>query len=355
MLKKYLDKKGLEQWHSLVDNAKNVIVMGHSGPDGDAMGSALALADWLRSGGRKVTVVMPNLYPDFLKWMPGVRDIILADRRHAATREAFEHCDLVVCVDFNGLGRLEEMQKLMDRSSAGRIMIDHHLDPEPFVDLTVSDSTACSTCEILFCLLDQLGAYGEISHDCAECIYCGMMTDTGSFTYNSTRPEIYNIVSRLLEKDIDKDRIYRNVYHNFSENRMRLVGYMLNEKMEYHSDLHASLLTLTKEEMRRYSFIKGDAEGIVNMPLEIRDTKLSISLREDTEKPVIRVSLRSVDDFPCNRMAEEFFNGGGHRNASGGTLKMTMEAAKARVNEALEAYRHLLAGEEAAKDANVKR
>src|SRR5574344_522586 len=119
MLKKYVDDKGLMQWHDLVDNAKNVIVMGHSGPDGDAMGSALALADWLRSGGRKVTVVMPNLYPDFLKWMPGANDVVLADRRHAATREAFEHCDLVVCVDFNGLGRLEEMQKLMDRNPVG--------------------------------------------------------------------------------------------------------------------------------------------------------------------------------------------------------------------------------------------
>ena len=343
MFKRYLDSQQLNEWHNLVDSAKRIVIVGHTSPDGDALGASLALWHWLKGKNKDVTVVMPNMFPDFLKWLPGANEVIQAATRHAATRQAFNGCDLVMCMDFNGLGRLDNLEHNVTLSGAKCIMIDHHLCPEPFAALSVSDAKACSTCEIVFYLLWQLGDFDDLTEECATCLYCGMMTDTGGFTYNSTRPEIYSVIAQLLTKGIDKDKIYRNVYHNYSVDRMRLVGYVLDRKMEYFSDLHASLLTLTKEEMTAYHFIKGDAEGLVNMPLEIKDTKLSISLREDTEKPLVRVSLRSVDGFPCNKMAEQFFNGGGHLNASGGSLAMSMEDAVVETKKALEAYRDLLA------------
>ena len=176
----------------------------------------------------------------------------------------------------------------------------------------------------------------------ATCLYTGMMTDTGGFTYNSANPEIYEIIALLLTKGIDKDKIYRNVFHVFSTDRIRLTGYVLYEKLQFFAKNKAAVFTLTREEMKRFHFIRGDAEGLVNMPLQVKGMKLSISLREDTERDVVRVSLRSVDDFPCNRMAEEFFNGGGHLNASGGELPFPLEEAEKTAQRAIEAYQHLL-------------
>ena len=173
-----------------------------------------------------------------------------------------------------------------------------------------------------------------------------MMTDTGGFTYASNNPEIYLIISLLLSKGIDKDKIYRNVFNTFSENRLRLTGYILNEKLRFYEHRRVSIFTLTREEMKRFKFIRGDAEGLVNMPLQVRGMRLSISLREDTEREVVRVSLRSVDDFPCNRMAEEFFNGGGHLNASGGELPFPIDEAVRTAERAIEQYRPLLYGGE---------
>ena len=169
-----------------------------------------------------------------------------------------------------------------------------------------------------------------------------MMTDTGGFTYNSNSPEIYQLISLLLAKGIDKDKIYRNVFNTYSESRLRLTGYILYKKLDFYQDRRASIFTLTRSEMTRFNFIRGDAEGLVNMPLQVKGMRLSISLREDTERDVVRVSLRSVDDFPCNKMAEEFFNGGGHLNASGGELPFPLSEAVKTAERAIEAYAHLL-------------
>jgi phosphoesterase RecJ-like protein len=174
-------------------------------------------------------------------------------------------------------------------------------------------------------------------------VYCGMMTDTGGFTYNSTDPAIYFIISQLLSKHIDKDKIYRNVFNNYSSWAIRFRGYLLNQKMNYFEDLHASYYTVTRDEMTRFNFIKGDLEGLVNEPLRIKGTKLSISLREDTDTDnLVFVSLRSVDDFPCNKVAEEFFNGGGHLNASGGKLHCSIEEAEKIARQAIKSYAEML-------------
>lgn len=235
------------------------------------------------------------------------------------------------------------MEQSLVSSPATRVLIDHHLNPDVPADLIISEPEASSTCELVFRLVWQMGAFPTLTKQFAVPIYCGMMTDTGGFTYNSSRPEIFFIISELLTKRIDKDKIYRNVYHNYSESRIRLMGYVMYEKLVYMPEYNAAYYTLTKDELKRFRFIKGDAEGLVNIPQQIKGLRLSISLREDTEKDrVVWVSLRSVDNFPCNLMAEEFFNGGGHLNASGGRLNCSMDEAVKIVKDAIIAYENKL-------------
>ena len=342
-VKSYLSTQQIEQWAQMVGEARNIVVLGHSGPDGDAMGAILALTRYLQGLGKNVVPMTPNACPDFLRWLPGVEQVIFFRNNQRKGRKALEDCDLVFCLDFNSLKRLEDLCHAVECCPARRIMIDHHLDPEPVAELTVSDPKAAATCEILFCILYQLGAYEGMTRDMAACLYCGLMTDTGAFAYNSCRAELFHIVGMLIGKGIDKDKIYRNVYYSYTESRLRLMGYLMYEKMEYFAGEHAALFALTEQEMTRFNFIRGDAEGFVNMPLQIKGTKLSISLREDTEKPIIRVSLRSVGEFPCNEMAERFFNGGGHLNAAGGWLPKPMEQAVEAVREAIAACHDMLA------------
>lgn len=345
MLKQYLDASSLSEWQNLVDGGSKIVIFTHSMPDGDAMGSALALADSLCHKGKDVTVIVPNSYPDFLSWLPGSANVMIYEYGRQKVREQIAAADLFFCLDFNSLERLESMASLVMKQSVPIIMVDHHLNPENIARILISDSHASSTSELIFCLLMQIDGLEKLSEAAAQCIYCGMMMDTGSFTYNSNRSEVFYIISLLLTKGIDKDKIYRAVYHNYSVNRLRLEGYILHDKMEYFQEEHTSVFCLTKNEMKEYQFKKGDAEGFVNLPLQIKGTKLSISLREDTEKPLIRVSLRSVDDFSCDVMAKQFFNGGGHLNAAGGSLAMTMNEALAETHKAIEAFHDLLSRE----------
>ena len=220
-------------------------------------------------------------------------------------------------------------------------MIDHHLNPDLETVLSVSRPEASSTCELVFRLVWQLGEFDKLDRKFAIPVYCGMMTDTGGFTYNSTNPEIFYIISLLLTKKINKDKIYRNVYNNYSESRVRLMGHVLKDKLVVLKPYNATYFSLTREDLKRFNYIKGDAEGLVNIPLQIKGTKLSISLREDTEKDNrIWVSLRSVDDFPCNKMAEIYFNGGGHLNAAGGRLECQMDEAEEITRKAIREFKY---------------
>ena len=237
--------------------------------------------------------------------------------------------------------RIDEMADAVAASPARKVMIDHHLYPEEFCNITMSYPKISSTSELIFRLICRMGYFSDISKEGAECIYTGMMTDTGGFTYNSNNREIYFIISELLSKGIDKDDIYRKVYNTYSESRLRLMGYVLSNMVVY-SDYNAALISLTKEEQSKFDYIKGDSEGFVNIPLTIKNVCFSCFLREDTEKPMIKISLRSVGTFPCNQLAAEFFNGGGHLNASGGEFFGTIEEAKAVFEQALEKYKPLL-------------
>lgn len=330
-----------EQLRELIDKSKNIFLCCHISPDGDAVGSLLGMTEYLRTLGKVPMAVVPDAFPDFLQWMPGTERLVRYDKHKDFVDDAIKKADLVFCLDFNTLSRTGDMANALAASTAKKVMIDHHLEPDIDTVLSISQPEACSTCELVFRLIWQTGGFNLMTHKCAVPIYCGMMTDTGGFTYNSTRPEIFFIISQLLTKKVNKDKIYRNVYNNYSESRLRLMGYILYEKLIQIPEYHASYFVLTREDMKRFHYIKGDAEGLVNIPLQIKGQRLSVYLREDTEKDnTIWVSLRSVDDFPCNLMAHQYFNGGGHLNASGGRLYCSVEEAEKIVQKAIKEFKY---------------
>ena len=338
-----LTEDQVAQLSHLISDAQTILITCHKSPDGDALGSSLGWAEYLRSLGKEPVVIVPDQYPDFLLWMPNTEKIVRYDKHREKCDMLFKIADLVFCLDYNTPSRVEDMEQALVSSPAARVLIDHHPNPDVPAVLTISHPEASSTSELVFRIVWQMGAFPRLGKQFAAPVYCGMMTDTGGFTFNSSNPEIYFIISELLTTRIDKDRIYRNVYHNYSEDRIHLMGYVMYEKLVYLPEFHTAFYTLTKEEQHRFHFVKGDAEGLVNIPQQIKGLRLSISLREDSEKPnLVWVSLRSVDDFPCNLMAQDFFNGGGHLNASGGRLNATMDEAVKIVKQAIIAYENKL-------------
>lgn len=328
---------------SLIDTAETIVVCCHTNPDGDAIGSMLGWGNVLNQLGKEPLLVAPDQYPDYLQWMPNSEKIVRYDKRKDYVDTVLKIADLVFCLDFNTLSRTECMEQALAESPAKKILIDHHLNPDVDAVLSVSFPEASSTCELVFRVVWQMGLFEQLGKHFAGPVYCGMMTDTGGFTFNSNDPAIFFIISQLLTKRINKDKIFRNVYHNYSEHRLRMVGHVLCNCLVVDETHHAAYYTLTRQDLKRFKFMKGDAEGLVNMPLQIKGLKLSISLREDSERDnLVWVSLRSVDDFPCNKMAEQFFNGGGHLNASGGRVNGTMDDAVNTVRKAIKAFESLL-------------
>lgn len=338
MLTNKISAREIDAVRKLFDECRNVVIVTHTSADGDAIGSSLGLYEYLKKKGKNVTVIVPNFYPDFLKWMTDTDKIIQHNFHRKTARMYIDHADLICVLDLNEVSRMEELGEVVRGAKAKKVMIDHHLNPERFCDLTISYPQASSASELVFRIINAIGGLSHLTKAGAEDIYAGMCTDTGKFSFNSNDPDIFLIIAELLKKGIDKDLIVRKIYNNFTEGRFRMLGYVLYEKLKVLPELHAAYYTLTKEEMARFSYLKGDLEGVVNMPLEIKGTKLSISLREDTDKPRILISVRSVDDFPANKLAAEFFNGGGHLNAAGGMLYCPMEEAVAIAEKAIEAY-----------------
>ena len=327
----------------MIAASRRIVICCHKSPDGDAIGSSLGWAYYLQSLGKSPVICVPDIMPDYLKWLPGTEHILRYDKMPNLVKETFDKADLVFCLDFCGANRVDEMEAVLTSSPARKVMIDHHLNPDLPVELLISHPKMSSTSELVFRIVWQLGGFESMDKKWASCVYCGMMTDTGGFTYNSNDPSIFFIISQLLTKKIDKDKIYRRVFNNYSADAIRFRGHLMSDKLCVVEGLHASYYCVTRKEMYKYHFVKGDLEGLVNEPLRIKGMRLSISLREDTEvENRILVSLRSVDDFPCNQLAADFFNGGGHLNASGGKLFMSIEEAMQVAQKAIEAYSHLL-------------
>ena len=342
MLTRIIAPEHVTKFKEWQNECKQFVIIAHTNPDGDAIGSSLALYHYLKYLRKNVCVIMPNQFPDFLRWLPGADNIMNYDYYTDVANRKIAEADVICCLDFNKLDRVDDIAEKVRESKARKVMIDHHLDPEHFADITISHPDQSSTCELLYRFLCDLGYYYKMNTTVATCIYTGMMTDTGGFTYNSNNPELFFIVSMLLQKHVDKDLVYRKVNYNFSASRLFLQGQVLSD-MEVLPDYHTAILTLTKEQKKKYHYSKGDSEGFVNIPLQIKDVIFTCFLREDTEKDIVKISLRSIGEFPCNLVAEEF-NGGGHKNASGGELqKSDAKMATIRFKEVLEKYKSLLA------------
>ena len=344
MLSKVISQANIDHVEKWFERADKIVIVSHVSPDGDAIGSSLGLWHFLNSQDKNVHVIVPNAFPDFLKWMPGAKEVIQYNRYKEFADKLIMEADVICCLDFNVLSRIDEMEEIVRVSPGRKMIVDHHLYPGDFARIVISHPQISSTSELVFRLICQLGNFSDITKEAAECIYTGMMTDTGGFTYNSNDREIYLIIGELLSKGIDKDEIYRNVFNTHSEGRLRLMGYVLYEKMQVFPQFNAALITLTREEQKKFQYKKGDTEGFVNMPLSMKGICFSVFLREDTEKDMIKVSLRSVGTFPCNEVVAEFFNGGGHLNASGGEFYGPMEEAVALFKQALVKYEDLLLG-----------
>ena len=344
MLSKVISQANVDHVEKWFERADKIVIVSHVSPDGDAIGSSLGLWHFLNSQDKTVHVIVPNAFPDFLKWMPGAKEVIQYNRYKEFADKLIMEADVICCLDFNVLSRIDEMEEIVRVSPGRKMMVDHHLYPGDFARIVISHPQISSTSELVFRLICQLGNFSDITKEAAECIYTGMMTDTGGFTYNSNDREIYLIIGELLSKGIDKDEIYRNVFNTHSEGRLRLMGYVLYEKMQVFPLFNSALITLSREEQQKFQYKKGDTEGFVNMPMSMKDICFSVFLREDTEKDMIKVSLRSVGTFPCNQVAAEFFNGGGHLNASGGEFYGPMEEAVALFKQALVKYEDLLLG-----------
>ena len=340
MMSKIIPESQISQVNKLINEADRIIIVCHVSPDGDAVGSTLGLSHFLSAIDKDATVIVPDALPDNLMCLPGAKDILVYNRYTDFANELIEKADLIFCLDFNALKRIDIMEPAIRNSGAKKIMIDHHLDPEPFCNVTISHPEISSTCELVFRLICRMGMFDDLNLQCATAIYTGMMTDTGNFTYNSNRSDIYFIIEELVKKGIDKDKIYAKVCNTNTADKLRLNGYAVSQKMEIFPEYKAAMISLTREELNRYHYRKGDSEGLVNIPLSIENITYSVFFREEAE--FIKVSLRSKGSFPVNEMAMEHFNGGGHLNASGGEFFGTMEEAQACFRKLLPLYAQYL-------------
>ncbi len=301
----------------------NILLISHINPDGDAIGSQLALYHYLKSTGKNAAMIAPNNLQDFLKWMDGADLINVFIRHRDKCRDMIGQADLIIMVDFNQSNRLGEAEPFVLASKSKKVVIDHHLNPDNFADLLISDPSLCSTSELIHGLISELGGRTFNSKSYAEALYVGIITDTGNFDHGNYTGKTLRIVADLLDTGIDKVMIQNLIYNNFSADRMRLLGYTLNKKMVILPEFRTAYIYLTKSELDSYSYTKGDTEGFVNMPLSIEGVDFSVLFIE--KDGFVKLSFRSKGTFAVNEFASRFFFGGGHLNASGGEYKDTLE------------------------------
>jgi len=317
---------------------QRMVVVSHTNPDGDAVGSSLAWAEYLRRKGHHVVCVVPNRFPSFLEWMPQVESLKIYKLHADEVEHAVVQADAIFCIDFNQLERLEGVGPLIEQNRrATKVLIDHHLDPTPVFDLLISYPPISSTAYLVYRLIEALdGSAQAIDRTMAEQLYVGIMTDTGNFSYSFLTPDLFRAVAVLVEKGIDIPHINRMVYHSFTSDRLRLLGHALNKMQIVEvNGYRAAWITLSEAELRRFNFQIGDSEGFVNYPLSIRGLALSAIFIET--RAFIRASFRSREDIDASIFARRYFDGGGHKNASGGksftSLAETVENYKKAVGE----------------------
>lgn len=317
---------------------KNILVLSHYNPDGDAIGSSIAWARALTAMGHNVTCVVPNKYPYFLDWMPGIELIKVYSEGDGALKDAIAAAEVIFCLDFNAIDRLEGFaEAVKTNTTARKVLIDHHLEPPTGVyDVMFSHPDACSTSYIVYHLIARLCSTDAIDRDMAAAMYVGIMTDTGNFSFSFLTPGLYRAVAVLAEKGIDIPAINTRVYNSYSEWRVRLLGYAIGPKMEMLEGGQAAFISLRESELHRYHFKQGDSEGFVNYPLSIAKVKMSVMLLETNR--FIRVSLRSRGDVDVNLFARRYFEGGGHKNAAGGRSLRSMDETVAHLKSSIREF-----------------
>lgn len=326
----------------LLRQPQNIVIVPHSNPDGDAIGSAVGLAIVFNNMGHTAKIISPNDYPDFLQWMSGSVEIINFQRKKKSAENFVNECKLMFCVDFNDIRRTKLMEKTIQNFVGKIVMIDHHPYPTYFADFSVSRPEYSSTCELVYDFIEAAGLSLFLNKQAAEVLYAGIMTDTGSFSYSTSRPNLYKVLSGLMNFNINTEDIHSKVYDNFSSDRMRLLGYCLLEKMVILPEYRTGYISLTLEELKKFNFEPGDTEGFVNIPLSVKGIIFSALFIEREDH--VKISLRSKGSFPVNEFSSKHFDGGGHLNAAGGETKLKLDETLALFTQLLPVYSHLLNG-----------
>ena len=309
-----------------MSSPKKIVITTHQSPDGDAIGSSLAMLHYLRQKKHQVTVVVPNDYPQFLYWMKGHDEVIVFEKNQTKATEITNDADLIFCLDYNTLSRMKEYGDVVAKTTCDKVLIDHHQEPDSFAKYILSDTSACSTAQLVYDFIGMMNDNHLITKAIAECLYSGIMTDTGNFRFPSTNSHTHKVVADLLDKGADNSHIYNLISDNNSIDKLRLVGYTLAEKLEFFEEYRSALICLSKKELDRFNFKKGDTEGLVNYGLSVNNIVFAAFFSES--EGYVKISLRSKGNFDVNKLSREYFNGGGHINAAGGKLDMSIEKAR---------------------------
>lgn len=317
--------------------SRRIVITTHHKPDGDAMGSSLGLYHYLIKRGHQVSVITPSDYPGFLYWLPSNEKVINYEFQQTVAKPLIENAELLFCLDFNSLRRVETMENELRNSNAKKVLIDHHLDPEPVFDFSFSYADACSTCELIYDFILALKDTGLVDKSIAECLYCGIMTDTNSFRYSSMKAETHRTVAALIEAGAENAKIHEMVYDHNTENRLRLLGYALKDKLKVLPEYNTAYLSLSESELKGFNFKSGDTEGFVNYALSIEGIKVAAFFNE--KDGMIKISFRSKGDFSVKDMSAQYFEGGGHKNASGGRSLLSLAETEIRFIEILKKYK----------------
>ncbi len=309
----------------LLESSANILLISHINPDGDTIGSQLALYKYLLTKGKIASMISPNYLQEFLKWMDGSDLVKIFIKERAFCKKLIRDADLIIMVDFNQPNRMGEAEKYVRLSGAPKVIIDHHIDPHNIADLLISDTSKCSTAELVHELITIMNGRPFLDKSYAEDIYVGIITDTGNFEYGTYSGSTLRLVADLLETGIEREKILRSVYYNFTADRMRLQGLALNKRLVVMPEYSAAYIYLSMEDLSAYNHVNGDTEGFVNLPLSIKGIRFSVLFIE--KENFVKMSFRSRGNFAVNEFATKYFSGGGHLNASGGEFHGTLESA----------------------------
>ncbi|EZH73288.1 exopolyphosphatase [Aquimarina atlantica] len=325
----------------LLSSSKNIVIVTHKNPDGDAIGSSLALYHYLISLGHNVTVITPNDYPLFLKWMPGENTILKYDSDTKIALSKIEKADLIFTLDFNHFSRSGDMENVLAKTKTSFIMIDHHQQPADYAEFMYSDPSMSSTCQMIYHFIEQLNDLDKITSEVATCIYVGVMTDTGSFRYRSTTSTTHKVIADLIDRGADNTRIHENIYDTNTLSKIQLKGVALNN-LRVLPEYKTAYITLSQKELDQHNFKKGDTEGFVNFGLSIKGIKFAAIFIENKGEEIIKISLRSKGDFSVNEFSRNHFEGGGHNNAAGGRSNLSLSNTVEKFISILPTYKKVL-------------